>query len=418
MSELLERRQRLLGAAPLFYREPVHIVRGDGVWLYGADGKQYLDMYNNVPCVGHANLHVVDAMQRQMGTLNVHSRYLHEGILDYAERLLALHDDSIEKVVFACSGTEAVEVAIQMARVFTGGQGIICTDATYHGNSSEVGKMSRVKSVDPSSTLRSVPFPQTYRPLEEGVSGSDLTDLYLARIQEAIDQFAANAVPFAGMIVCSLQANEGLPDIPVDFMSRAAELVRQAGGLFIADEVQAGFCRSGNWWGYETTGFCPDIAVMGKPMGNGLPLSGVAGRGDIVDAFRKRTWYFNTFASSPLQAAVGMAVLDFIERENLLQSVRDTGDYLADKLKARQADHPSMGDLRGHGLFLGIEWVKDKASKQPDREGAMDVAERLKDNGILLANAGALGNIIKIRPPLVYNTEHADHFLEVLDAVV
>ncbi|MCZ6887033.1 MAG: aminotransferase class III-fold pyridoxal phosphate-dependent enzyme, partial [Gammaproteobacteria bacterium] len=366
-SDLLARRDRLLGeGAPLFYEEPIHIVRGEGVMLYDADGRQYVDMYNNVPCVGHAHPRVVQAMSDQAGTLNVHSRYLHEGILDYAERLLSVHDDSLTSAVFACSGTEANEVALRMAREATGGRGIICTDSAYHGNSAEVGKLTRAAQsnrADPE--IRSIPFPQLYRPLRDGLSGLELTELYLAEVSAQIEDFAANDIPFAGMLVCPLLANEGLPDIPEAFMARAADIVRAAGGLFITDEVQSGFCRTGSWWGYEVMGFVPDIVTMGKPMGNGLPLAGVVARKELVDNYRKQARYFNTFASSPLQAAVGMAVLEVIESEGLRENVSEVGAYMRRELEQLQAECEPMADVRGYGLFIGLEWVVDRGTKTP-----------------------------------------------------
>ncbi len=414
-TELLARREQLLGVgAPLFYEEPLTIVRGEGVWLFDAEGRRYVDMYNNVPCVGHAHPHVVAAMQDQAATLNVHSRYLHSGILDYAERLLSHHAASLTSAIFACTGTEANEVALQMARVATDGRGIICTDAAYHGNSAEVGKLSRGRQ-PPGGDVRAIPFPQSYRPLRDGVSSSELTDLYLLEVQTAIDGFAADGIPFAGMLVCPILANEGLPDIPEGFMHRAAALVRDAGGLFMADEVQAGFGRTGHWWGYEVMDCVPDIATMGKPMGNGLPLSGVVARSDLVNTFREHVRYFNTFASSPLQAAVGMAVLEVIENEDLLDNVVDVGGYLRGELKGMQGRYEPMAEVRGHGLFIGVEWVSDRAAKTPHRDGAVKVVNSLKNKGFLISNAGALGNILKIRPPLVFKREHADLFLTAFD---
>ena len=276
---LLQRRERLLGQGmPLFYSEPVHLIRGEGIWLYDASGKQYMDLYNNVPCVGHANPRVAAAMQTQAGTLNVHSRYLHESILDYAERLADLHAEPLTRTVFCCTGTEASEIALLMARAATNGRGIICTDACYHGNSTEVRRLSSAGR-DPAGNpeIRAIPYPQTYRPLDPDASEAQLANLCLERVSEAIADFARNDIPLAGMFVCPLLANEGLPRIPRGFMSRAADIVRDAGGVFIADEVQAGFCRSGKWWGYETSAFVPDIVTMGKPMGAGLPLAGVVG---------------------------------------------------------------------------------------------------------------------------------------------
>ena len=417
-AELIARRERLLGTGiTTFYQDPVHIVRGEGVWLYDAEGQRYLDLYNNVPCVGHANPHVVDSMRRQTETLNVHSRYLHEGILDYAERLTGLHADSITTAVFTCSGTEANEVAIQMARAATGGRGLICSDSAYHGNSTEVRKLTRLHGQD-SEEIRSIPMPQSFRPIEEGLEGDALTAAYLRQLQDKIDGFAADGVPFAGVLFCPILANEGLPDIPPGFMARAAQTVRAAGGLFICDEVQAGFARTGRWWGYETSGFVPDIAVLGKPMGNGLPLAGVVASAELVGAFRSSTRYFNTFASSPLQAAVGQAVIDVIERENLIDSVASVGSYLRDQLQEIGESCEPIAEVRGHGLFIGIEWVKDRASREPDPDGAEVITNRLRQAGFLMGKAGQHGNVLKVRPPLVFKREHADLFLEAFASVV
>ena len=229
-------------------------------------------------------------------------------------------------------------------------------------------------------------------------------------MRAAIDGFKASGIPLAGMLVCPILANEGLPDIPDGFMARAAKMIREAGGLFIADEVQAGFCRTGKWWGYELKDFVPDIVTMGKPMGNGLPLAGVVAATELVDAFRQGRRYFNTFSSSPLQAAVGMAVLDVIETENLRQNVAQVGTYLRGEL-ARLQDHcPPMADIRGHGLYIGLEWVSDRNARTPDRENAAVYVNRLEDKGFLIGQAGALGNVLKIRPPLVFQQKHADLF--------
>ena len=410
---LITRRDQLLGTgAALFYEEPLTIVRGEGVHLYDEAGRRFVDMYNNVPCVGHAHPRVVEAMARQAATLNVHSRYLHPGVLDYAEKLLDRHHESLTSAVFACTGTEANEVALLMARAATGNRGILCTDSAYHGNSAEIGRLTFARNLPPESEFRSIPFPQTYRPLREGTSGEELADLYLDEMRRAIDDFARNGIAFAGMLVCPILANEGLPDIPEGFMPRAVELVHEAGGLFIADEVQAGFCRTGRWWGYEKMGFVPDIVTMGKPIGNGMPISAVVASKDLVDTFRRRSRYFNTFASSPLQAAVGSAVLDVIESEGLRQNVVETGAHLRRGLEALQESCEPMAEVRGHGLFLGVEWVNDRGAKTADVGGVVAVVNRLKDKGFLTSNAGALRNVLKIRPPLCFGREHADAFLD------
>jgi 4-aminobutyrate aminotransferase-like enzyme len=413
-TDLKRRRDKLLGeGAALFYDEPISIVKGEGVWLFDDQGKRYLDMYNNVPCVGHANPHVVDAMQKQASTLNVHSRYLNPGALDFAERLLNLHHESITSVVFSCTGTEANEVALMMARCATGGRGIICSDSAYHGNSTEVRKLTSTKfrETEPGSDIRGFPYPQKYRPLQEGLTDGELCELYLTEVSRVIQSFKADNIPFAGMIVCSLFANEGLPDIPAGFMAKAAALVHEAGGLVIADEVQAGYCRTGSWWGYEVSDFIPDIVTMGKPMGNGMPIAATAASSELVDTFRKETRYFNTFASSPLQAAVGSAVLDVIEKEDLRARVTDVGRYMMSELQKMYASCEFIGNIRGQGMFIGIDWVSDRAEKTPDPVGAALIANRLKNEGFLISNAGALGNILKIRPPLVFTREHADLFL-------
>lgn len=415
---LAARRDRAFGAgAPLFYSTPLHIVRGQGVELFDPEGRRYVDMYNNVPCVGHANPHVAEAMARQQSTLNVHSRYLHEGIVTFAERLAALHGPEIESVIFSCSGTEANEVALRMARFATGKQGIICTDGTYHGNSELVGKLTRLSlGSNTIPDVRSFPFPETYRPIAPGLSEAELTEAYLARLQQAIDSLNASGEGFAGLILCSILANEGLPDIPAGFMAKASDLVHRAGGLVIADEVQAGYGRPGKWWGYDVTGFKPDIVVTGKPMGNGLPLAATAASKALVDGFRARTRYFNTFASSPLQAAVGSAVIDYIEREGLVASAAEVGAHLKAALKSRAGAHPGIGDVRGVGLFLGVEMVKPDGTA--DVETTVAVVNRLKDRGFLTSNAGIFRNVVKIRPPLVFRREHADAFLVAWDEVV
>ncbi|WP_149538041.1 aspartate aminotransferase family protein [Siccirubricoccus phaeus] len=418
MTELLARRNAAFGAgAPLFYEHPLHLVRGEGVYLYGADGKRYVDMYNNVPCVGHANPRVVEAMARQQATLNTHSRYLHEGAIAFAERLAALHGKQIESVILSCSGTEANEVALRMARFATGRRGILCTNATYHGNSELVSALTRLGSQpSPNPAVRAFPFPETYRPIAPNLNEAQLCEAYLAQLAAAIEDLERSGEGVAAMLVCSILANEGLPDIPAGFMERAAAMVRAAGGYVIADEVQAGYARTGHWWGYEVTGFTPDIVVTGKPMGNGLPLAATAASRALVEGFRAKTRYFNTFASSPLQAAVGMAVLDEIEQRDLRGSVAAVGAALKAGLRARQGASEAIGDVRGHGLFIGVELVTPDGS--PDVELAKAVINRLKEKGFLTSNAGIFANVVKIRPPLVFGHEHAEAFLVAWDETI
>ena len=423
-SELLERRARLLGVgAPLFYDDPVHIVRGEGVWLYDVDGKKYLDVYNNVPNVGHCHPHVVEAMYKQAKILNVHTRYLHELILDYVERLTALHDKSLTTAFITCSGTEANELALRMARFITGGEGIICTNATYHGNSEAVDELATIFSLGKSNVkqvkrVKTIPYPETYRPISDA-EGETLADAYADEVLKAIDEFKQEGIGFAGILLCPIFANEGLPNVPAGYMQKAIGHVRDAGGLYIADEVQAGFARTGtNMWGYQVSGVAPDIATMGKPMGNGHPLAGLVTGIDLANAFRSEVMYFNTFGGNPVQCAVGMAVLDVIEQENLQENSRVVGEYVRDRLRKLQNKHDIIGDVRGHGLFIGAELVKDHKTREGAAEETARVVNEMKERGVLLSKIGVQNNILKMRPPLPFSKQNADQLLSTLDDVL
>ena len=408
---LFERRQEIFGrGAHLFYHEPLTIVRGDGVYLFDENGHRFVDMYNNVPCIGHCHPHLVEAINSQVATLNVHNRYLHEGILSYAERLVATHHDGIESVVMSCTGTEANEVAMLMARTVTEGEGFICTNAAYHGNSAAVRQLTRAHG---SKLIKPIPFPESYR-----CDAQDKQQYFLDRVDEQLAAFKTENTRVAGMLICSLCANEGLPDIPAGFMHEASELVRNAGGVVIADEVQAGLGRSGNWWGYEESNFIPDIVTMGKPLGAGVPLAATASSREYVEKFRLGSGYFNTFASSPLQAAAGNAVLDVFEKEKLVRNSATVGAYLAHQLESINQNVEHVDDTRHKGLFVAIEWVESRTSKKPDREGAVRIVNKLKDRGFLIGNAGAFGNVLKLRPPLVFTQDHADQFLDAYTDVV
>ena len=411
MSELLDRHHRVMGDhAPLFYEEPLTLQSGNGVWLENLDGDRYLDLYNNVPCVGHANPRVVANLAEQAATLNVHSRYLHDGVVNYVERLVGLHHDGIESAILGCSGTEATEMALTLARTVTGKRGIICTDATYHGNSSLVGRLSGLPVGVERNGVKSISTPQLFRPFHAGLSEAELLQKHLDQLEATIVSFADSG-GFAGMMLCSILANEGLPNPPAGWFAEATAMVADAGGLVIADEVQAGFARSGSWWGYEVSDFIPDVVCMGKPMGNGFPLSAMAASHEMVTKFRETHRYFNTFASSPLQAAAGSAVIDEIVERGLVGQVAEVGSRLKTALTELQPQHPQMGDVRGSGLFIGIDWV-EPGTNNPDIGGAQRMVEALKSRFVLLGKAGQHGNVLKIRPPLVFENEHAELFLD------
>ena len=410
--DLLELRIQSMGSSPLFYEEPVHLVKGKGIWLYDDSGNKYMDCYNNVPCVGHCHPRVVEALSKQAGQLNTHSRYLSKVVVDYSERLMSLHADPLSVLQMGCSGTEAIEIAIKMARLATGGKGIICSNATYHGNSHETIRMT-IGPFEPD--FKRVPFPEKFRPIKADLSDEELCDLYLKEIKTAISEFSENNIPLAGMLFCSIFANEGLPNIPSGFMQKAATLVRDAGGVVILDEVQAGFCRTGSWWGYEVNECVPDIVAMGKPMGSGYPLSGVGTSPEIAKIFHEKSYYFNTTASTPLQAAVGNAVLDVIEEEDLLGNVNSVGDYLKGKVQDFADKYDMVGDVRGLGLFVAIECVEGQGNEKPNNKLAVEFVEKMKRKGFLISNAGQFRNVLKIRPPLVFEKDHADSLCEVLE---
>lgn len=417
---LLARRTRLLGAgAPLFYDEPLHIVRGEGLWLYDADGNRYLDCYNNVPHVGHCHPDVVAALGKQAATLNVHTRYLHETILDYSERLLATFDDSLSMVLYTCTGSEANDQALRIARHATGGEGIICSDLTYHGNTTAVDQVSPLfyGRVTPYPNVRTMAFPDAYR-ARDGLDGEALGAAYAADVAAAIESFEHAGVPFAGLIVCPIFANEGLPRVPPGYFDTVVQLVHDAGGVVIADEVQAGFGRSGRMWGHQLMGFTPDIVTMGKPMGNGHPVAAVVAREDLVNGFRHDVMYFNTFGGNPVSCAVAAAVLDVMEREDLVTHAHGMGEHLRAEFTALAERHQLIGDIRGHGLWVGIELVSDRETRQPAPEQTRVIVNRMKQRGVLLNRIGEFDNVLKIRPPMPFNHAHAEFLLMTIDEVM
>ena len=416
---LIERRNRLLGSkTPVFYENPVHIVRGEGVWLYDSDGQRYLDCYNNVPSVGHCHPAVVDALCAQVRTLNVHTRYLHENILDYAEQLLAKFDESLDRVMFVCTGSEANDQALRIARMHTGKRGFICSNATYHGNTEAVIQLSTIfgSSDTSSEDIRMVDWPDSYRTIN-GLSGDALYDAYAKQLSEAIGSLEDSGVGVAGMIVCPIFANEGLPVDPHLYLQRVMPLIREAGGLYIADEVQAGFGRTGKWWGPTDSGLIPDIVTLGKPMDAGHPLAGLVTRNDLMHEFQEKEGYCNTFGGNPVYCAVGLAVLNVLEGEGLIENAAVVGAYVMKKFTELQSRFDFIGDVRGNGLFFGMDLVSDRAQKTADARLARRFVNTMRDKGILMGNIGEYGNILKLRPPLCFSKENADMLVATLDEV-
>lgn len=420
LTDFLQRRERLLGKnAPLFYDTPLHLVRGEGVHLYDAQGNQYLDVYNNVPNVGHCHPKVVGALTQQASTLNIHTRYLHHAILDYAENLTNTMCSSLSSVMFTCTGSEANDLALRIARQSTGSFGVICTDETYHGNTAAVDQLATLfNSGKPRGPhVKSVPFPDTYRPPMEW-DANDLCNRYLDSVDRAIAEFEEQGLGVAAVLLCPIFANEGVPTPPPGYLQSVVDRVRARGGLVIFDEVQSGFGRSGRLWGYEYAGVTPDIVTLGKPMGNGHPIAGVITSTDIVNDFRQDVMYFNTFGGNPVSCAVAQAVLDVIQEGQLVNNAEEVGTYLRSGLRALQQRHDMLGDVRGPGLFIGVELVCDRRTKQPATEAARQVVNKMKDRRVLISKIGRFDNILKIRPPIIFSKDNADQLLETLDEVL
>lgn len=415
---LLERRYRVLGPhSPLFYDTPLHLVRGEGVWVYDADGKRYLDTYNNVPHVGHCHPRVVAALSRQAAVLNTHTRYLDENIVAYAERLTALFDPQLSMAVFCCTGSEANELALRIVRDATGGEGIIVTDWAYHGNTAAVMQVSSLftPAAQRGPHVRTVPVMDPYR--DRGARGDEeLATAYADEVKRAIDSFAADGVRFAGLLLCTAFSSEGLPTVPAGFMAKALSHVHAAGGLFIADEVQAGFGRLGtHMWGHQKLGVVPDVVTLGKPMGNGHPLAGLIARPELITGFTGHNMYFNTFGGNPVSAAVGTAVLDVIEDERLMSNAQLVGNYTLDRLAALKDRHALIGDVRGAGFFFAVDLVTDRSAKTPATAETRRLVNRMCERGVLLSRIGPHDNILKIRPPMPFAKQHADLLVETLD---
>ena len=415
MSDLIARRERLLGPnVPTFYERPVHIVRGDGVWLWDADGRRYLDGYNNVAHLGHCHPRVVAAIADQAAVLNTHSRYLHEGILAYGERLVAKFGHGLSQMLMTCTGSEANDVGLRMAQAVTGKTGLIATDNTYHGNTTAVAQLSTrrppIGGYPPH--VRLVPAPDSLAPL--GGSLAAQPQAFAESVAQAIAGLNAAGQGFAGLMLCPIFANEGTPGIGPGFLAPTVEVVRRAGGLILCDEVQPGFGRIGShFWGHDFLGFAPDVVTLGKPMGNGHPVAAVIARPDVMAAFRGAFGYFNTFAGNPVSCAAAMAVLDVIEDEGLVENARAVGAHALALL--RQLRHPLIADVRGFGLFFGIEFA---AQGQPATAFCGRVVEAAKDRGILLGRVGRGQHILKMRPPMVFSRANAEMLAAELDAIL
>jgi 4-aminobutyrate aminotransferase-like enzyme len=397
-------RTRVFGPGmSLSYERPIHPVSASGVWITEADGTRLLDAYNNVPHVGHARPEVVDAIASQAALLNTNTRYLVDGVLEYADRLVGLLPDSLDVVYFANSGSEANDLAWRMARTVTDRSGAIVTANAYHG-STEL-------------TMATSPegLAETGAPLPPWVATLPMPDaLAQPSIEAALSNLRENGAEPAFLAVDTVFSSDGVLD-PGTSLSPLADQIRDTGGLFVADEVQAGFGRVGtDMWGFAKSGVVPDIVTFGKPMGNGHPLAAVVTTREIAEQFTERGYFFSTFAGNPVSAAAGMAVLDVMEAENLAQRADRVGEYM--RTAIREIDHQAIAEVRGRGQFTGVEITDD--GNGPDAAGAHRIVNAMRENNVLIGATGPHENVLKIRPPLVFSDEHADQVVDTLVAAL
>jgi 4-aminobutyrate aminotransferase-like enzyme/Ser/Thr protein kinase RdoA (MazF antagonist) len=416
------RKERMGPNLSLTYRKPLKLVRGWMQYLYDDEGRRYLDAVNNVPHVGHSHPRVVRAAQEQMAVLNTNTRYLHENIVRYAERLCATLPEPLRVCFFVNSGSEANELALRLARAHTGRKEIIVLDGAYHGNTTSLVEISPYKFDGPGGAGAPVhvfkaPLPDMYRGRYKK-GGPQVGDEYAQHVAEIIERLRKSGGRIGAFISESLPSSAGHIIPPAGYLKKVYEHVRAAGGVCIADEVQVGFGRTGtHFWAFEGQGAVPDIVTLGKPIGNGHPLGAVVTTLEIAESFANGMEFFSTFGGNPVSCAVGMAVLDVLAEEKLQAKALCVGTRLMDGLRVLMEKHSLIGDVRGMGLFIGVELVRDRITLAPAADEAAYIANRMKDCGILIGTEGPLHNVLKIRPPMVFSEANADFLLTTLDGI-
>lgn len=418
VDSLIARRKATMGSKLyVFYDPPLHMVRGDGVWLTDAGGRRYLDCYNNVPHVGHCHPRVVEALTRQIRTLNTNTRYLGEQVLQYSERLGATLPGRLKVCAFVNSGSEANDIAWRMAKAYTGNAGGLTQEFAYHGITDAVDAFSPSGSMTGriAPHMRTLLAPDGYRGIHRHGT-PDLGRRYAEDADTAIASLAAAGLKPAAYLIDSAFMTNGVLEPQKDYVASVFAKVRAAGGLCIADEVQSGFGRMGAFmWGHTHHGVVPDIVTIGKPAGNGHPLGVVITTPEIMECFLKEASFFSTFGGNNVSCAAGLAVLDVIHDEGLIANASATGAYFKQGLKGLMAKHDLIGDVRGTGLALGIELVTDRKTLAPAAEQTKRLLNLMRDEGVLIGSEGVLSNILKIRPPIVFTQEHADLAVAALD---
>lgn len=413
---LIEARQALMGRNTThFYERPMHFERAHGPWLYATDGHRYLDCYNNVPQVGHCHPHVVRAISRQAAVLNTNTRYLYSSAIEYADRLTATLAPHLTACVFVNSGSEANDVAWQMAKLVTDKTGAIIMADAYHGVTDVIRKFSPGRpNVRLPEFLKGLIVPDPYRgPYRE--DDANRVEKYVTDADRAIAELQDSGHGTAAFMIDSAFCSSGVPNVPDGYLRGIEEKVRAAGGLMICDEVQSGFGRMGQWWGHEHHGVRADIVTMGKPVGNGHPLGVVVTTDEIVNLFIDTTRLFSTFGGNTVACAAGNAVLDVIEQEELIEHGKTIGAYLRNEIAQLASKHDLIGDVRGHGMVTGLEFVTDRQARTPATRETALLLELMREQRVLVGSEGRDANILKLRPALVFRHEHVDRFIGALD---
>lgn len=416
------RARRIARSQRNYYARPMNLVRGRDVWFYDEDGQAYLDSLNNVTHVGHAEPRVTAAAVRQMRRLNTNSRFVYPQIATYAEKLVATLPDPLEVVFLVCSGSEANDLALRIARQVTGRHHVVNIDGAYHGNTGVVTGISPNRYKGPGGqgappSTHEVAIPDRYR----GAHGYDDPDAgakYARDAARVIERIDSDGRRPAAFIAESLMGSAGNIVFPDGYLAGAFAAARRAGALCISDEVQVGVGRLGPWWGFELQGVVPDIVTMGKPLGNGHPLAAVVTTRAIADAFDTGMKYFNTFGGNPVSCAIGETVLDIVEHDGLRANATEVGGYFAHALRQLQQRRPLIGDIRARGLYLGVELVRDRATREPATAAAFAVTEAMKERGVVVFPNGVHDNVLKIKPPMTFRREHADAYVDALDDVL
>jgi 4-aminobutyrate aminotransferase-like enzyme len=422
IDEILEIRRRHLGRnLSVSYAEPLKIVSGEGQYLFDDRGLRFLDLVNNVCHVGHCHPHVVAAGQRQMAELNTNTRYLHDHLAEYALRLTAAFPDPLSVCFFVCTGTEANDLALRLARTHTGTREIIVLEHAYHGHSPSLIEIGTYKCEGPggeglASHAHKVPIPDPYRGRHRGPGAGAR---YADDVRATVAELAAAGRPPGAFMAESLIGCGGQVIPAEGFMDGAFDAVRSAGGVCIADEVQVGFGRAGShFWAFEALGVVPDIVTLGKPIGNGHPMAAVVTTPEIAESFVTGMEYFNTFGGNPVSCAIGLAVLDVIESDGLQDRARVLGERFLEGFRRMQPRHRLVGDVRGLGLFLGVELVRDHRTLEPADTEAEAVIDAMRHRGFLLSTDGPHHNVIKIKPPMVLSADDVAAVIENIDEVL